>query len=676
MARHRNKAKRRTQKHHKYGQNTVNNNHNKNHEKFIRNVSSRQFTDSELQVLGKGLKFIPQTRSPTNIKQQAKQLKEMHRKMQCRFAYHTEEEHEIHPLYTNTNHFPFHTSCRIAAYASETLRDIRAQKLGPNKAKFNLSKKQRKALTTLKEAQEDTVIIKADKNSTIVIMDKDDYNKEGERQLNGVHYTKVNNPPCPIALQKRIQTIINHLAFTKQIDKTTIRYLEKTRKQKEWGNLYLLPKVHKLDKETIKKAQEEGLKATNSHIPGRPIIAQVKTPTYYIGKLVDILLLPYVQNLDTYIRDTPAFVRLIERTQLPHTAKIVTLDITSMYTNISHQELIQAVQDTLPEKVTHKGLSTTIERKEILRLLEIILDNNYFTFNGQTYKQTIGAAMGNTASPEICDLRLHKHMEKLLKESNLTPKIICNVRYRDDGFMIINATNDEIHNFFTMANQAHELLKLTYEISDTQATFLDTTVYKGPRFEQTKTLDIKTYTKPTETYQFLDRTSNHPEHVFKGFIKGRMITFIRNNSQPQDLIETVQNFRTKLKDRGYKPKEIQNGTNIATFPDRAELLADRPKDKTTPLVFVTPYNGQPNNLARILKQRWNINMTKNKRLRKLFPRPPMVCHKREKNLKEHIAPEKKKLQCQCNNCKQTRNETHKGQQRTNTTPVQPDRSHT
>ena len=606
-----------------------------------------------MQVLSKGLKFIPQMNNHTDHNQQSAQLDEMHRKMQCRFAYNKGEEN-IHPLYTNTNHFPHHTSCRITAYVGETKARMRARKQGPNRAPPNLSKQQYKALKSLKTAQNNTVITKADKNATIVIMDKDDYNKEGERQLNGVHYTKIEHPPCPLALQRKICGIIDHLTSTKQIDRITARYLDKTKKQTEWGNMYLLPKVHKLDEETITKAQNTGLKSTGVNIPGRPIIAQVKTPTYYIGKFVDILLLPYVQKLDTYIRDTPAFVRLIERTTLIPDSNLITYDVTSMYTNISHKELLQAVHDTLPETVTHTGLTKEIHRHEVLRILEIILDNNFFTFNGNTYKQTIGAAMGNTASPEICDLRLHKHLEKLLKDSTLTPKIVCHVRYRDDGFMIVNATKEEIHNFFTTANQAHDLLKLTYEISNQQATFLDTTVFKGPRFEHTKTLDIKTYTKPTETFQFLERSSNHPQHVFNGFIKGRMITFIRNNSQSDDLRQTVENFRSKLRDRGYKTKEIADGTNISNFPNRLELLADRPKNNNIPLVFVTPYNGQTNRLAQILRCQWNNNMRKSKRLRTLFPKPPMICHKREKNLKEHIAPKKAKVQCMCTNCTKRR----------------------
>ena len=37
------------------------------------------------------------------------------------------------------------------------------------------------------------------------------------------------------------------------------------------------------------------------------------------------------------------------------------------------------------------------------------------------------------------------------------------------------------------------------------------TVYKGKRFTNSRILDIKTHTKPTETYQYLHRTLCHPD---------------------------------------------------------------------------------------------------------------------------------------------------------------------
>ena len=60
--------------------------------------------------------------------------------------------------------------------------------------------------------------------------------------------------------------------------------------------------------------------------------------------------------------------------------------------------------------------------------------------------------------------------------------------------------------------------------------FLDTLVYKDNRFQSSGMLDLKTFTKETETYQYLDRTSCHPKSVFKGFIKSEIIRHTWNTS--------------------------------------------------------------------------------------------------------------------------------------------------
>jgi len=40
------------------------------------------------------------------------------------------------------------------------------------------------------------------------------------------------------------------------------------------------------------------------------------------------------------------------------------------------------------------------------------------------------------------------------------------------------------------------------EVSKIQTNFLDTTVYKGKRFEIESVLDVHTHFKPTETFQY------------------------------------------------------------------------------------------------------------------------------------------------------------------------------
>ena len=62
--------------------------------------------------------------------------------------------------------------------------------------------------------------------------------------------------------------------------------------------------------------------------------------------------------------------------------------------------------------------------------------------------------------------------------------------------------------------------EISAQISEEEITFLDTVVYKGERFQNESILDIKTYFKPTETFQYTHYSSCHPPGVMRGFIKG------------------------------------------------------------------------------------------------------------------------------------------------------------
>ena len=56
--------------------------------------------------------------------------------------------------------------------------------------------------------------------------------------------------------------------------------------------------------------------------------------------------------------------------------------------------------------------------------------------------------------------------------------------------------------FVTKINQIHSTIKFTYEVSKTKLTFLDTTLYKGDRFDTSQFLDVGTHIKPTNSYTF------------------------------------------------------------------------------------------------------------------------------------------------------------------------------
>ena len=62
-------------------------------------------------------------------------------------------------------------------------------------------------------------------------------------------------------------------------------------------------------------------------------------------------------------------------------------------------------------------------------------------------------------------------------------------RYIDDTISLSHTSRDAVEKFIEQANKHHPTTKFTAEISCTDATFLNTTIYKGQRFNKESVLD-------------------------------------------------------------------------------------------------------------------------------------------------------------------------------------------
>ena len=75
---------------------------------------------------------------------------------------------------------------------------------------------------------------------------------------------------------------------------------------------------------------------THNHKPtpvGRPIISGCDGPTERISAFVDHLIQPIAQKQASYLKDTTDFLNFIEKTKLPKSTILVSMDVTSLYTN-------------------------------------------------------------------------------------------------------------------------------------------------------------------------------------------------------------------------------------------------------------------------------------------------------------------------------------------------------
>ena len=136
---------------------------------------------------------------------------------------------------------------------------------------------------------------------------------------------------------------------------------------------YMLPKIHK----------------TNNL--GRPVVSSVNSHTEKISAYVDGYLRPLAERLPSYIRDATDFIkRLRALLRLPMNCLLVTLDVSSLYTNIVTNGGLAIVRQELEKSKSGQNKPSA---ETITLLLEKVLKLNNFTFRDLNYIQIKGTAM-------------------------------------------------------------------------------------------------------------------------------------------------------------------------------------------------------------------------------------------------------------------------------------------
>jgi retron-type reverse transcriptase len=108
--------------------------------------------------------------------------------------------------------------------------------------------------------------------------------------------------------------------------------------------------------------------------------------------------LPYKYNIDSTIHCAEALKKL---NVLP-TSKIITLDITYLYTNIPSNETIELVNHKLQEiSPDSKNLHDKINE-----LVKVTIYQNYFESSNTFWQQEIGTPMGSPISSILAEIFL------------------------------------------------------------------------------------------------------------------------------------------------------------------------------------------------------------------------------------------------------------------------------
>ena len=289
------------------------------------------------------------------------------------------------------------------------LSSVKSEILDPknrNNIQCNLPVDEICALKELIKLQKDReIVIKScDKGAGIMILDFKQYMQAcydhlTSKTANGTPYYSNVDDLAEERVKTKIRKILKDMLEKNVISKSEFDAMNAD--DKTPGRFYSNFKIHKPHKH-------------GEPPPVRPIISGAGSITEGIATFVEFFIHKIATTHETYLQDTPDFLRMISRLnkgpKLGTNAILATWDAIGLYTNIIHTEGLSCLQEQLNEQTQQETPS-----EYIIQLMEVILNQNIFTFHDSLWKQEVGAAMGSKPIPHYANIFMARTMDKGMK---------------------------------------------------------------------------------------------------------------------------------------------------------------------------------------------------------------------------------------------------------------------
>ena len=345
-----------------------------------------------------------------------------------------------------------------------------------------------------------------------------------------------------------------------------------------------------------------------------PAVAQQKL----ISSFLDKKMAPFVKSLPTYIKDTNHALNILKQFSFPGNNKFLfTMDITSLYTVILNNEGLLALKYFFDQRTVKEPSTDTL-----LRLAELFLTLNCFTFSGEIFKQINGVAMGTKMGPNYANLFVGYVEEQIFNQFD-GPKPELFGRYIDDCLGATSCTKEELEQFIAF-------VKFTWEISETSVTFLDINISV-----QDNKLATSVHYKPTDSHSYLLYSSSHPSHVKDSIPYSQFLRLRRLCSEDSDFNSKCDEMSNFFSERGYSDSILSKALNRVQNVNRESALEPSASDNEERIHFTLTFH--PNNLAarNVVLRNFKI-LQSDPETAPIFPNPPLVSFERDRNLRNSL----------------------------------------
>lgn len=334
------------------------------------------------------------------------------------------------------------------------------------------------------------LVLKADKGNVTVLMKREEYHTLALQLLEDpASYVRLPSDPTS-TIQQKANRLVSQLKkggyITDSVAKRSMVY------DFSFPVFYGLPKIHK------------------PVLSLRPIISSVNAPTRNLAKLITgILTSSYSKNNQYYIQDSFEFADFANDFQLPDGYRLLSLDVVSLFSNITVQLAIRAIEKRWRDISEH----CSIPRDKFLEIVRFLFDSTYFSFGGLFYKQILGTPMGASMSPIIAQIV----MDDLLDESipRLPFQLPFLKKYVDDTITAVPVGEESV--MLRIFNQYNHHIQFTMEKEvDSGVPFLDTRLIRG----EDQIIRCDWYRKETSSGRYLNYHSFHDARMKANVILG------------------------------------------------------------------------------------------------------------------------------------------------------------
>ena len=321
---------------------------------------------------------------------------------------------------------------------------------------------------------------------------------------------------------------------------------------------YILPKIHK---------GAWALKSVPRRLDGRPICPSFGYITHHLSQWVSAELNFVALKLSTVCASTIELVNDLESFTCSDDYTLGTADITALYPSIPIDKGIETVRAVLVRFSTW----TEGHIDTVIAALRLVLTSNVFGYEELYILQLCGTAMGTPCAPPYANIFVFG-----LEYGRISTfkGVIFFKRFVDDCFFAV--LKRLLAAFQALLNGLCDGIVFTFGGTDSHCVMLDLSISKGPKWLATGHLDYAVYQKPINAYHYLTYHSDHPRATKQGFVKGELMRYARNSSNPDVFLDICRDFYLRLRNRGYPPGFLLPIFKAVSYGGRLKALTGSP----------------------------------------------------------------------------------------------------